>query len=84
VNKVKGNATTPGQWVVPLASGAQYDIFYGVNVSAQPEGGQADTGSTSSGGMSPVGRIALGLLGAAVLGVAGYLAYMILRRTRSA
>jgi len=34
--------------------------------------------------MSPVGRIALGLLGVAVLGVAGYLAYMILRRTRSA
>jgi hypothetical protein len=84
VNKVKGKATTPGQWVVPLASGAQYDIFYGVNVGAQPEGGPADTASPSSGGMSPVGRIALGLLGAAVLGVAGYLAYLILQRARSA
>jgi len=84
VNQVKGKATTPGQWVVPLASGAQYDIFYGVNVGAQPEGGQAEAGSPSSGGMSPVGRIALGLLGAAVLGMAGYLAYLILRRTRSA
>ena len=84
VNKVKGKATTPGQWVVPLASGAQYDIAYGVNLAAKSENGQADAGSTSGSGMSPVGRIALGLLGVAVLGVAGYLAYMILRRTRSA
>ena len=84
VNKVKGKATTPGQWVVPLASGAQYDIAYGVNVGGKPESGQADAGSTSSSSMSPVGRIALGLLGAAVLGVAGYLAYMILQRARSA
>jgi hypothetical protein len=84
VNKVKGKATTPGQWVVPLASGAQYDIAYGVNVGAKPGGSQAEAGSTSSSGMSPVGRIALGLLGAAVLGAAGYLAYMILRRARSA
>lgn len=84
VNKVKGKATTPGHWVVPLASGAQYDITYGVNVAAKSGGGQANAGSISSSGMSPVGRIALGLLGVAVLGVAGYLAYMILRRTRSA
>jgi hypothetical protein len=82
-NKVKGKATTPGQWVVPLASGAQYDIAYGIDLGAQPEGGQANAGSASS-GMSPVGRIALGLLGVAVLGVAGYLAYTILRRARSA
>jgi hypothetical protein len=34
--------------------------------------------------MSPIGRIALGLLGVAVLGVAGFLAYTILRRARSA
>jgi hypothetical protein len=82
-NKVKGSATTPGQWVVPLASGAQYDIAYGINLSAQAESGQASAGGTAS-GMSPVGRIALGLLGVAVLGVAGYLAYSILRRARSA
>jgi hypothetical protein len=84
VNKVKGQATTPGQWVVPLASGAQYDIVYGVNLGARPEDGQAAAGGASSGGMSPVGRIALGLLGVAVLGVAGFMAYTILRRARSA
>jgi hypothetical protein len=84
VNKVKGKATTPGQWVVPLASGAQYDIAYGVNLGTQAEGDQANAGGTASSGMSTVGRIALGLLGVAVLGVAGYLAYTILRRTRSA
>ena len=83
-NKVKGKATTPGQWVVPLASGAQYDIVYGVRLGSQPEGGQANAGGAASSGMSPVGRIALGLLGVAVLGVAGYLAYTILRRARSA
>ncbi len=84
VNKVKGKATTPGQWVVPLAGGAQYDIAYGVNLGTPPEGSQANAGSTSSGGMSTIGRIALGLLGVAVLGVAGFLAYSILRRARSA
>ena len=84
VNKVKGKPTTPGQWVVPLAGGAQYDIAYGVDLGGQPEGGQANGGSVTSSGMSPVGRIALGLLGVAVLGVAGYMAYMILRRARSA
>jgi hypothetical protein len=82
--KIKGEATTPGQWVVPLASGAEYDITYGVPADAQPEAGQVDTGSPSSGGMSPVGRIALAVLGIAVLGAAGYLAYTILRRARSA
>jgi len=84
VNKVKGKSTTPGQWVVPLASGAQYDIAYGVSLGAQPESNQASSGSTSSGGMSPIGRIALGLLGIGVLGVAGFMAYSILRRARSA
>jgi hypothetical protein len=84
VNKVKGRATTPGQWVVPLASGAQYDIVYGVDLGSQPESSQAATAAPSSSGMSTIGRIALGLLGVAVLGVAGYLAYTILRRARSA
>ena len=83
-NKIKGTATTPGQWVVPLSSGAQYDIAYGVNLGAQPEKNPANVGSTSSSGMSPIGRIALGLLGVGVLGVAGFLAYSILRRARSA
>ncbi len=84
VNKVKGKATTPGQWVVPLASGAQYDIAYGMNLGEQPASNQAGTTSTSSGGMSTIGRIALGLLGVGVLGMAGFLAYSILRRARSA
>jgi len=83
-SKIKGKATTPGQWVVPLASGAQYDIAYGMNLGALPESNKAGTGSTSSSGMSTIGRIALGLLGVGVLGLAGFLAYSILRRARSA
>jgi hypothetical protein len=83
-SKIKGKATTPGQWVVPLASGAQYDIAYGVNLGASPESNKAGTGSTASSGMSPIGRIALGLLGIGVLGLSGFLAYNILRRARSA
>lgn len=82
--KLKGEATTPGQWVVPVASGAQYDIAYGMPANAQPQAELAAPSSTSSSGMSPVGRIVLGLLGAGVLGAAGYLAYTILRRARSA
>jgi hypothetical protein len=82
--KIKGEATTPGQWVVPLAGGAQYDIAYGVNLGAQPQGDQSSAGAASGSGMSTIGRIALGLLGVAVLGVAGFLAYGILRRARSA
>ncbi len=84
--KIKGEATTPGQWVVPLASGAEYDITYGVSTDAQAQTAQASTVTTSGGGsgMSPVGRIVLGVLGVAVLGAAGYLAYTILRRARSA
>ena len=84
VNKVKGKVTTSGQWAVPLASGAQYEIDYGVNLGTQPESNQAGPGSTSSSGMSTVGRIALGLLGIGVLGVAGFMAYSILRRARNA
>ncbi len=83
-NKIKGKATTPGQWVVPLAGGAQYDIAYGVNVGAQPESNPASADTAPSSGMSPIGRIALGLLGIGVLGVAGFLAYGTLRRARSA
>ncbi len=81
--KIKGTATTPGQWVVPLVGGAQYDIAYGIQLGAQPAGNQASSGSASSSGMTTIGRIALGLLGIGVLGVAGFLAYSILRRARS-
>jgi hypothetical protein len=84
VNKVKGQVTTSGQWAVPLASGAQYEINYGVNVGAPAESNPATAGSTASGGMSTIGRLALGVLGIGVLGVAGFLAYSILRRARTA
>jgi hypothetical protein len=83
--KITGEATTPGQWVVPLAGGAQYDIVYGVQADGTAADGQTEAStSTSSSGMTPIGRIALGLLGVAVLGVAGFLAYSILQRARSA
>ena len=81
--KVKGEATTPGQWVVPLASGAQYDISYGVQVGSQP----AESAANSSGGggsMSTLGRIVVGLLGVAMFGAAAFLAYTIISRARSA
>ncbi len=77
----RGEATTPGQWVIPLANNAQYDVAYGVQL-----GGQADEtsaqGTSSGSGMSTLGRIALGLLGLAILGVAGFLAYQLLLRLR--
>ncbi len=83
--KITGEETTPGQWVVPLAGGAQYDIVFGVQASGGAAASQSETGSTtSSSKMTPLGRIALGLLGVAVLGVAGFLAYTILQRARSA
>ena len=79
--KVKGEATTPGQWVVPLASGAQYDISYGVQATSQP----TDSASGGGGGnMSTLGRIVVGLLGVAMFGAAAYLAYTIINRARSA
>jgi hypothetical protein len=81
--KVKGEATTPGQWVVPLAGGAQYDISYGVQVGSQP----AESAASSNGGggsMSTLGRIVVGLLGVAMFGAAAFLAYTIISRARSA
>ena len=74
----KGEATTPGQWAISLANGAQYDVAYGMQPATKPAESQA-----GGGGKSPLGRIALGLLGVAILGAAGYLAYNILQRTRS-
>ena len=82
--KVQGEATTPGQWVVPLAGGAQYDISYGVQVGSQPAESQASTGSNSGGGMTTLGRLVVGLLGVGMFGVAAYLAYTIISRARSA
>lgn len=81
--KVKGEATTPGQWVVPLASGAQYDISYGVQVGSQPAESAANS-SGSGGSMSTLGRIVVGLLGVAMFGAAAFLAYTIISRARSA
>ncbi len=81
--RVQGEATTPGQWVVPLAAGAQYDISYGVQVGSQAAGNTAST-SGSSGGMSTLARLVVGLLGVAMFGAAAYLAYTIISRARSA
>ncbi len=83
--QVKGEATTPGQWVVPLASGAQYDISYGVQVgSSLAENVASSSGSGGSGSMSTLGRIVVGLLGVAMFGAAAFLAYTIISRARSA
>lgn len=86
--KIKGEATTPGQWVVPLSSGAQYDITYGVQEgAASTNTANANSSKTASSGSSdktPLGRLAAGLLGAAMFGGAGYLAYTIIRRARRA
>lgn len=83
--QVKGEATTPGQWVVPLAAGAQYDIAYGVQVGSQPvDSAASNSGSGGSGSMSTLGRIVVGLLGVAMFGAAGFLAYSIISRARSA
>ncbi len=79
----KGEATTPGQWVIPLANNAQYDVAYGW----QLDDGAAQTASQAGGAgqssVSPLGRIALGLLGIAILGAAGFLAYQLFLRLRS-
>jgi len=80
--KVKGEATTPGQWVVPLAGGAQYDISYGVQVGSQPAESAASSGG-GGGSMSTLGRIVIGLLGVAMFGAASFLAYTIISRARS-
>jgi hypothetical protein len=83
--KVQGEATTPGQWVVPLAGGAQYDISYGVQVGSKPAESQSSTGSNSGGGsMTTLGRLVVGLLGVGMFGAAAYLAYTIISRARSA
>ena len=36
----QGEATTPGQWAIPLGNGAQYDVAFGVRVSS---GGSSTT-----------------------------------------
>jgi hypothetical protein len=83
--QVKGEATTPGQWVVPLAAGAQYDISYGVQEGSQPvDTAASSSGSGGSGSMSTLGRIVVGLLGVAMFGAAALLAYSIIGRARSA
>jgi hypothetical protein len=82
--KVQGEATTPGQWVVPLAAGAQYDISYGVQVGSQPAESPASTASSGGGSMSTLGRLVVGLLGVGMFGAAAYLAYTIIGRARSA
>jgi len=82
--QVKGEATTPGQWVVPLAGGAQYDISYGVQEGSQPAESATNSGSTGGSSMTTLGRLVVGLLGVAMFGAAAYLAYTIISRARTA
>jgi hypothetical protein len=82
--KVQGEATTPGQWVVPLAAGAQYDISYGVQVGSHPAESSANTAGGGGGSMTTLGRLVVGLLGVGMFGAAAYLAYTIINRARSA
>jgi len=82
--KVQGEATTPGQWVVPLAGGAQYDISYGVQVGSHPAESPASTSGSGGGSMSTLGRLVVGLLGVGMFGAAAYLAVTIINRARSA
>jgi hypothetical protein len=69
--------TTEGQWVVPLASGAQFDVTYGAR--------KIDSSATrpaAGGSMSDLGRFVLGGLGLVVLAGAGLLALTTLQRAR--
>ena len=84
----KGEPTTPGQWVIPLANNAEYSVAYGVQLdgtSAEgaPGGASSRPAASASGSMSVLGRIVLGLLGIAMFGAAGFLAYRLLLRLRS-
>ncbi len=79
----KGEPTTPGQWVIPLANNAEYSVAYGLQLGAGAAQNSPQGPSVSSSSMSPLGRIALGLLGVAILGAAGFLAYRLLLRLRS-
>lgn len=74
--KLKGEATTAGQSAVSLSNGATLNMEYGF----KPETGATDSGD---GGSFPLGKIVLALAGVAILGLAGFLAYNVLRRARS-
>ena len=85
LNKVKGEATTPGQWVVPLAGGAQYDIVYGVQVGGNPQADQAETSSSiRAAACRPWDASRWACWAWPCWGSAGFLAYTILQRARSA
>ena len=78
--------TTPGQWAISLANGAQFDVTYGARQSgsgaAQPAAGGDQSATTSGSSMSTLGRIVLGVLGLVVLVGAGLLALTTLQRAR--
>lgn len=73
--------TTAGQWAVPLAAGARFDVAWG----AQKTGGTAAANNSSGGGssMTTFGRIVLGGVGLLVLIGAGFLAMTTLQRARA-
>ena len=79
----KSEPTTPGQWVIPLANNAQYDVAYGLQSGASAAENATPADAAPSGSMSVLGRIVLGLLGLAMFGGAGFLAYQLMLRLRS-
>ena len=80
------DVTTPGQWAISLANGAQFDVMYGARQSegaAKPAANNTSATPTSGSGMSTLGRIVLGVLGLVVLAAAGLLALTTLQRARN-
>ncbi len=79
------DVTTPGQWAISLANGAQFDVMYGARQSeAQTKPATGGTTTPAGGsGMSTLGRIVLGVLGLVVLAAAGLLALTTLQRARN-
>ncbi len=69
--------TTPGQWAISLASGAQFDVNYGGRVAAK-----SNSTSNPAGRPSTLGRIVLGGLGVVILAAAGFIAYLLIQRVR--
>ena len=81
-------STTAGQWVIPLAAGAEFDVKYGARGTGaapatdnQSNSSSSSTPSSSS-GPSTFARILLGGLGVIILLVAGFMAGAIVQRSR--
>lgn len=86
-------STTDAQWQVGLTGGVQQMIQYGGSRGAAPAGTESSssaapsaaggaTTSSSADGSSSLGRIAVGVLGVAILLVAGFMAGLVVMRSR--